>query len=145
MLSLFFFINDPSLLKEIFIETYICSLYELAEHADFRDKESTIWDRLVVGLRDRELSEKLQPQPGLTLKTALDVARQHEQVKVQVSEQQTPVVNAVKSRTSQNRKYFQKGAQRQHGVRRHPECSRCGRDSHRQPTECPAQGKICHK
>ena len=91
------------------IETYVRSLYEHAEHADFRDKESTIRDRLVVGLRDRELSEKLQLQPDLTLKTAIDVARQHEQVKVQMSEQQTPVVNVVKSRTSQDRKYFPKG------------------------------------
>ena len=88
------------------IETYVSSLYELAEHADFRDKESTIRDRLVVGLRDRELLEKLQLQPDLTLKTAIDVARQHEQVKVQMSDQQTPVVNVVKSRTSQGRKYF---------------------------------------
>ena len=126
------------------IETYVRLLYELAEHADFRDKESTIRDRLVVGLRDRELSKKLQLQPDLTLKTAIDVARQHEQVKVQMSEQQTPVVNAVKSRTSQGRKYSQKGAQRQHGVSQHPKCGRCGRDSHRKPTECPANGKICH-
>ena len=126
------------------IETYVRSLYELAEHADFCDKESTIRDRLVVGLRDRELSEKLQLQPDLTLKTAIDVARQHEQVKVQMSEQQTPVVNAVKSRTSQGRKCFQKCAQRQHGVGQHPKCGRCGRDSHRKPTECPAKGKICH-
>ena len=57
------------------IETYVRSLYELAEHADFRDKESTIRDRLVVGLRDRELSEKLQLQPDLTLKTAIDATR----------------------------------------------------------------------
>ena len=80
-----------------------------------------------MGLRDRELSEKLQLQPDLILKTAIDVARQHEQ-KVQMSEQQTPVVNAVDSRTSQDRKYFQKGAQRQHGVSQHPKCGRCGRD-----------------
>ena len=126
------------------IETHVRSLYELAEHADFRDKESSIRDRLLVGLRDRELSEMLQLQPDLTLKTAIDVARQHKQVKVQMSEQQTPVVNAVKSRTSQDRKYFQKGAQRQHGVSQHPKCGRCGRDLHRKPTECPAIGKICH-
>ena len=84
-----------------------------------------------MGLRDRELLKKRQLQSDFTLKTAIDVARQHEQVKVHMSELQTPVVNAVKSRTSQGRKNFQKGAQRQHGVSQHPKCGRCGRDSHR--------------
>lgn len=37
------------------IETYVRSLYDLAEHASFDDKDNAIRDRLVVGLRDREL------------------------------------------------------------------------------------------
>ena len=40
------------------IETFVRALYDLAEHADFTDKDSSIRDRLVAGLRDKELSEK---------------------------------------------------------------------------------------
>ena len=35
------------------VEEYIRHLYELSEHADFADRESTIRDRLVLGLLDR--------------------------------------------------------------------------------------------
>ena len=78
------------------VETYIRILYDLAEHADqFPDKDSAIRDRLVVGLTDRQLSEKLQLQPDLTLRRAIEIARQHEQVKVQMLEQRTSAVDAV--------------------------------------------------
>ena len=39
------------------VEEYIRHLYELSDHADFADRESTIHDRLVLGLLDQELSE----------------------------------------------------------------------------------------
>ena len=43
------------------VEEYIRLLYELSEHADFADRQSTlIRDRLVLGLFDQELSEKRQ-------------------------------------------------------------------------------------
>ena len=42
------------------VEEYIRLLYELSEHADFADRQSTIRDRLVLGLLDQELSEKRQ-------------------------------------------------------------------------------------
>ena len=34
------------------IEEYIHSLYELSEHAEFAEKETTICDRLVLGMLD---------------------------------------------------------------------------------------------
>ena len=62
-------------------------MYELSEHADFADRESTIRDRLVLGLLDQELSEKLQLESELTLTKATQLARQSELVKVQIREQ----------------------------------------------------------
>ena len=53
------------------IETFVRGLYDLAEHADFTDKDSSIRDRLAAGLRDKELSEKLQMHPDLTLQQAI--------------------------------------------------------------------------
>ena len=70
------------------VEAFVRALYELAEHAGFGgDKDDAIRDRLVVGLRERELSEKLQFLPQLTLKDAIQQARQYELVKNQLTEQ----------------------------------------------------------
>ena len=81
------------------IETFVRALYDLAEHAAFDNKDTAIRDRLVVGLHDRELSEKLQLQPELTLDQAITQARQHEQIKTQMSQQRS-TVDAVHSKSS---------------------------------------------
>ena len=73
------------------IETYVRKLYDLAEYANFDNKEETIRDRFVVGLLDKELSEKLQLCSQLTLKEAITQARQFEQVRSQLSEQRQTV------------------------------------------------------
>ena len=56
----------------------------LPKKAAFTEKDVAVHDRLVVGLKDRERSEKLQLQPDLTLKAGITRARQHEQVDVGV-------------------------------------------------------------
>ena len=46
-------------------EAYIRALYELSEHCEFgANREEIIRDRIVVGIRDKELSLKLQLKPG---------------------------------------------------------------------------------
>ena len=102
------------------VETYIRILYDLAEHADFQDKESAIRDRLVVGLLDRELSEKLQLQATLTLKQATQIARQHELVKQQLSAQRSSShVDAVHGQRGSRRGGYQGGANSNTGGPRH--------------------------
>ena len=47
------------------------ALYELVQHCDYGGmKDEMIRDRLVVGICDSSLSEKLQLDPALTLKKA---------------------------------------------------------------------------
>ena len=46
--------------EEESVDEYVRRLYELSEHANFPDKEDTIRDRLVLGLLNTEVSEKLQ-------------------------------------------------------------------------------------
>ena len=68
------------------VDQFITSLYTLAEHCDYGElKDKLIRDRIVVGLRDAKISEKLQLDPALTLEKAVTQARQKEAVHEQQS------------------------------------------------------------
>ena len=91
------------------VETYIRSLYELASRCNFGEmKEMCIRDRLVVGLRDKTLSTELQMKHDLTLETAVQLARNSEQVKQQISlqSQHVPIqakgLDSVTKKTQKN-------------------------------------------
>ena len=63
------------------VDQFIASLYNLAENCNYAAlKDEMIRDRLVVGIRDTALSEKLQLDAGLTLETAKKAIRQREAV-----------------------------------------------------------------
>ena len=60
--------NKHDQLEDESAEQYITTLYQFAERCEYGDfKSEMIRDRLVVGIRDTALSEKLQMNPGLTL------------------------------------------------------------------------------
>ena len=67
--------------EEETVEQYITELYTLIEFCEYRDlKEEMLRDRLVVGIRDVSLSEKLQTDPDLTLERMIwqkEAAREH--------------------------------------------------------------------
>lgn len=63
-------------------EEYIRSLHELANMCDFgAAKEESIRNRLMIRIQDRNLSEKLELIPELTLRNATELVRQSEQVR----------------------------------------------------------------
>ena len=65
-------------------EQYIMALYALSEHCDYGNMtEEMIRDRLVVGIRDIALSEKLHVNPKLTLGSAKKATRQRATVREQ--------------------------------------------------------------
>ena len=70
------------------VDSFITDLYFLVEHCNYKDfQDEMIRDRLVVGLRDATLSEKLQLDSKLTLEKAVMKVRQAEAVR-----QQQPIV-----------------------------------------------------
>ena len=66
------------------MDSFITALYELVEHYGYGNlNDEMIRDRLVVGLRDSKLSEKLQLDPESALEKAITQVRQAEIVKQQ--------------------------------------------------------------
>ena len=135
------------------VEEYIRVLYELGDKCKFSDavKEEELRDRLVVGITDKECSEKLQLKSNLTLQEAIDLCRTSELVKNQITAQQ-PSANL----DAVNRKSFSSGKSARNQSRpsvtkytpqpnsrnsRNPSCDRCGyQHQHR---KCPAAGQSC--
>lgn len=128
------------------VEAFVRQLYELAENCDFGvQKDEQMRDRLVIGIRDKQVSQKLQMKSDLTLRTAIEMARHCELIKTHNTEggQGKEHVDNIKSvrKTEQKRtgnvakanKKTRKGA-----------CSRCGRN-HTDVEQCPAKGKKCNK
>jgi preprotein translocase subunit SecF len=62
-------------------------LHEIAENYEFSDANEQIRDRLLIGILDRGMSEKLQLRADLTLEKAVEMARQSEMVKSQIKDQ----------------------------------------------------------
>ncbi|XP_033991872.1 uncharacterized protein K02A2.6-like [Trematomus bernacchii] len=73
-------------------EGFIRALYDLSEHCEFgASRDENIRDRIVVGIRDKELSRRLQLTADLTLALTTRTVRQSEEVAAQVSLQEDTV------------------------------------------------------
>ena len=67
-------------------DDFVTALYGLVEHCKYENlRTEMIRDRIVVGLRDQKLSERLQLEADLTLEKAMTMARQSESVRKQQS------------------------------------------------------------
>ena len=118
---------------------FIASLYRLVEHCNYGTlKEEMIRDRLVVGLTDNTLSERLQMRPDLTLTQAVEMVRNSELVKKQ---------RAVIREPEQRREVdFVKRKQKdQHDKKGSKLCSWCGSNTSHERSRCPANNNRCLK
>ena len=103
--------NERDQLPDESAESFIRVLYKMAERCDFgAAKDDAIRDRLVVGISDKELSQRLQLKADLKLCDAITDTRQAEVVKAQVSAQSsaTKAIGEVKTKSGPKCKQYQK-------------------------------------
>ena len=141
------------------VDSFITALYELAEHCGYENlNDEMIRDRLVVGLGDSKLSEKLQLDPELALKKAITQVHQAVTVK-----QQQPLLQGEsthrsfpettigtvhknkKTTTSKTVTGQQKSEQRQRSTNNVGTCSHCGKSPFHDCKKCAAHEVVCHK
>ena len=125
------------------VEVFITALYSLAEHCQYGSlHDEMIRDRIVVGIRNSALSEKLQLDATLTLQKAIQEARNSETVKQQQpflrGKPDTPVGAVLTGSASR----FTRGSQNSVATNPHSassRCTRCGRHPAHDQAQCPAR------
>ena len=83
------------------VDNFITVVYGLVEHCEYGELwNEMIRNRIIVGLTDASLAEKLQLDPELILETAITKARQSEMVKKQqtVVRKDVPYVDGIHKR-----------------------------------------------
>ena len=64
------------------VEPFVRSVYGIAEHCYFTtSRDQQIRDKIVIGILDKNVSQKLQLKADLTLEAAIQIARQSETMK----------------------------------------------------------------
>ena len=120
-------------------------LYRLSENCEYGNlHEEFIRNKIIVGIKDADLSKKLHLNLKLTLETAIADARQSEQAKKQqavVRGSSTTTVEAVKS----GHRPRHAPRSRLPGVTPRPQtCTRCGKSPPHGKPQCPAREATCH-
>ncbi|XP_064479052.1 uncharacterized protein LOC135392265 [Ornithodoros turicata] len=152
--------NQRSQSEHEAVEEFVTDLHRLAESCDIGSlKDELIRDRLVVGLRDKNFSEKLQLDANLTLEKAVNTARQSETVKGEQpvvrgndlsSSTPTPALDAVTQhpcqRTNNSRLTRRPTPRHSAGqsVQQRSACRWCGSAQPHERAQCPQQGKQCN-
>ncbi|OXA53834.1 Transposon Tf2-6 polyprotein [Folsomia candida] len=132
------------------VDEFITSLYSLSEYCEYGQlKDELIRDRIVVGVRDRHLAEKMQLDESLTLEKAVKMSRQHETVKRQQRDlrgETTTTTNL--ARVGAKPEKQKKPNSKTKSVKSSPSdssknCKFCGRTHEMKKEVCPAWGKDC--
>ena len=135
-------------------DQFIVSLYSLVENCNYAGlKEEMIRDRLVVGIRDIALAEKLQLDAELTLEKAKKAIRQrkaineHQDVLIGDRKASTQITvdaiqQAKKSRKPVRAKKPERGSSTSAPAPK--QCTHCGKEYHKRD-KWPARDATCHK
>ncbi|UYV67908.1 hypothetical protein LAZ67_5002467, partial [Cordylochernes scorpioides] len=133
------------------VDEFITSLYKLADSCEFEGlHEQLIRDRIVVGVRDKALSERMQLDSELTLEKAVKMVRQQEAVRQQQVDLQRPStsqkVNQVKfnSKKQSPKQQQQPSRKKEKSPKTRSRCPKCGDFTHREGQACRAEGQRCN-
>ena len=142
------------------IEQYVAVLRNMAKSCGFCDcmYDKLLMDRLILGVRDEKLREKLISQKSLDLQSAIDLCKSLEIASVQLKEmKEVEGINAVTNKTSfkgSSRPTY--GGKSVSGRRNRPSlskaqesltgrCKFCCKSHEFRKELCPAWGKQCNK
>ena len=130
------------------VDTFIQELYRLAEDCEYGSlKDGLIRDRIVVGVLDDSLSDRLQAKADLTLETAVQMSRQAEARKQNKDLIRGNVIS--ETATDPTRvdlvEKHKRDSKPNPGVRSKPErkCMWCGGQQHKR-LSCPAKDVTCN-
>ena len=146
------------------VDSFVTALYALAEHCSYAMLHNElIRDRIVVGLQDKGLSERMQLDADLTLDKAIRMARQSEEVKRQQfslrgdtrsgASDAKSVDRVFKSnfKSAKNKpQYADSQKQKPHSTQyskdkgAQSQCQNCGNSPFHQKSDCPANDVKCH-
>ncbi|GBL84994.1 Retrovirus-related Pol polyprotein from transposon 17.6 [Araneus ventricosus] len=126
------------------VDNYLTELKTLASTCDFGDQEEgLIRDRVVLGIRDMSLQERLLRESDLTLKKAAEFLRASEASKHQIeSVKSASKVHEIQKNRDKNSKgtaSYTKNSASDTVFN----CQKCGKEHKK--LKCPAYGKICSK
>ena len=143
------------------VDVFVTALYTLAEHCSYGVlRDELIRDRLVVGLLDKGLYERMQLDAELTLDKAVRMARQSEEVKkqqislrgdnsaqipdsksvdrIRVGKNSVPAVSKPQQACQPHRSQIRKSKPAQ------SQCHKCGSSPSHSKQDCPANKAKCH-
>ncbi|UYV72254.1 hypothetical protein LAZ67_9002361, partial [Cordylochernes scorpioides] len=133
------------------VDEFITSLYKLADSCEFEGlHEQLIRDRIVVGVRDKALSKRMQLDSELTLEKAVKMVRQQEAVRQQQVDLQRPStsqkVNQVKfnSKKQSPKQQQQPSKKKEKSAKTRSRCPKYGGFTHREGQACRAEGQKCN-
>ena len=130
------------------IDKYATVFRNMADNCEFRDlKDSLIGYRIVFGVTDNHLKERLLRVPDLTLEKALEITRAAEAIQNQLKQTQNiQEVNQMRNRNEGPPKEIQKseGKKPESGGEQ-IDCKFCGRRHARDRMKCPENGQQCNK
>lgn len=142
------------------VDVFITAIHALAEHCKYGDlHDELVRDRIVVGLADTRLSERMQMEENLTLQKAIDMARQSEEMKRQQTALRSEAGNVMQVDANSMDRLIQKGRRyenQRHTKQKWPRqqmqfkekhtksghCYKCGGPPHPK-SECPANDAKC--